>query len=112
MRELNGVTECEVSGTVCPAQRGHSVVDGTVVCEVAAGSLPSFVSVAERTPFHYPVFYTPSKGKRPYSCFAKILIEFQGYNNLCNLSSTPPSLSVPNQTLTATASLLASILMD
>lgn len=66
-----------MSSTVCPAWRGHSIVHGTVVWEVAVGSLPRFVSVDKRTPSHYPVlFYTPSKGKSSYSCFAKILVEF------------------------------------
>lgn len=110
-----GFTECEVSGTVCPAWRGHSIVGGAVVwgLEVEVGSLFSFVSVARKNPFPLSSSFLYSlKGKPPYAYFAKILIEFQGYNHLCNLSSTPPSLSVPCRTLRATSSILAPIPID
>lgn len=101
---LNGVNEHEVPGAVCLAWRGHSVLGNTKAMVVVSLALFQWT---ERSPFYYPVIsYTLSKGKLLYLCSAKVLIEFQGYKRLLNLSSTLLSFWVPIQTLRGTSSIL------
>lgn len=99
MRELNGVTECEVSGTVCPAQRGHPIVDGTVVWEVAVGSLPSFVSVDRKNPFPLSSFLYSLKRKTALFMFCQNTNRISGVQQPLQLILYP-TLSLSAQTNT------------
>lgn len=70
----------------------------TVVNVVVVGSvlsILSFVSVDRNDLPPIIQCYSPLSQKKkaapPYSCSTKLLIEFQGYNNLCSLLSTAPS---------------------